>query len=148
MLAMFRKLRPFAPVLLTAVLAATTACGDDPPTTPTTTTPTTTTEVYAGTLTPGSVGFYSFAVVNSGTAAITLGSLIDTATGRPLETSVQLGLGIPRREECETSTTLTASPGLTAQLSIPVTLGIYCVQIREIGNVRGAVSFGVRIVHP
>ncbi|MGE3704045.1 MAG: hypothetical protein AB7I13_02150 [Vicinamibacterales bacterium] len=154
-LARLRLLMPATPsrhTALACVLAATAlfgACGNDnTPTTPTDTTPQTTTEVFTGTLTPGFTGFYSFAVVNSGTAAITLGSLIDTATGRPIETSVELGLGLPRREECEASSTTNATPGLTAQLSAALAPGIYCVRIADIGNVRTAASFGVRIVHP
>jgi hypothetical protein len=141
------RLTVLAIALATAALLA--GCGnDDTPTTPTDTTPSLTTEVFTGTMTPGFTGFYSFAVVNSGTAAITLGSLINTGTGRPLETSVELGFGIPRREECEASTTINATPGLTAQLSRAVTPGIYCVRIADIGNVRTAAGFGVRIVHP
>lgn len=148
MLTMFRLVRPFTLLALTVVLAATAACGDDPPTTPTTTTPTTTTEVWAGTLTVRGSGFFSFAVFNAGTTAVTLGSLIDANTGRPLETSLGLALGVPRREECEISTAITASPGLTAQFSNPVNPGIYCVQLSDPGNLRAAAAFGVRIVHP
>ena len=140
--------RPFAFLMLTAALSG-SACGNkDTATTPTTTTPTTTTEVWAGTLTARGSGFFSFAVFSAGTASITVGSLVDTGTGRPLETSVGLSLGIPRREECELSTTITASPGLVAQLSSAVNPGIYCAQISDIGTLRAAAAFGVRIVHP
>ena len=141
-------MRPFALLLLTAALAG-AACGNnDTATTPTTTTPTTTAEVWTGTLTARGSGFFSFAVINAGTAAVTFGSLVDANTGRPIETSVGLSLGIPRREECELSTTITASPGLVAQLSSAVNPGIYCAQISDIGNLRTAAAFGVRIVHP
>lgn len=141
-------MRLFGFLTLIAALSG-AACGkNDTPTTPTTTTPTTTTEVWTGTISARGAGFFSFAVLNAGTASVTVGSLVDASTGRPIETSVGLGLGRPRREECEMSTTVTASPGLVAQLSTAVTPGIYCVQLSEIGNLRAAAAFGVRIVHP
>lgn len=141
-------MRLFAFLMLAAALSS-AACGkNDTATTPTTTTPATTAEVWAGTLSARGSGFFSFAVLNAGTASITFGSLVDASSGRPIETSVALGLGRPRREECELSTTVTASPGLVAQLSSAVTPGIYCAQLSDIGNVRAAAAFGVRIVHP
>jgi hypothetical protein len=142
-------LRPFAVLMLTTVLAGASGCGnDDTPTAPTDSGPTTTTEVWAGTLEVRGAGFFSFSVQSTGATGITFGSLVDTRSGRPLETSVGLALGVPRREECELTTSITASPALTAQISTALNPGIYCVHISDVGNLRAAAAFGVRIVHP
>ena len=123
------------------------ACGDDA-TSPTPTTLTVDTEVYTGTMTVGGSGFYSFSVGGPGAAAITFGSLTNASTGRPLDVAMGLGVGIPAGEGCNVTTSATAAPALTAQLSSPVLPGIYCVQLSDVGNLRVPAVFGVRIVHP
>ena len=132
---------------LALALASLSACSNDT-TTPTDTTPLLTTEVYLGTLNRGESGFYSFTVANSGTAAISLASLTDAATGRVLDTTLELGSGVPAGEGCNTSSTMNVSPALSAQISNAVNPGIYCARIADIGNLRSAASFAVRIVHP
>ena len=133
--------------MLALSLVGLAGCSNDT-TTPTDTTPLTTTEVYLGTLNRGGTGFYSFNVTNSGTAALTLASLSNPATGRVLDTTLELGLGVPAGEGCNATSTMNVSPGLSAQLSSAVTTGIYCARIADIGNLGAAASFAVRIVHP
>jgi hypothetical protein len=136
-------------VVLGLALALTSLSGcSDNTTTPTDTTPLQTTEVYLGTLNRGDSGFYSFNVINSGTAALTLASLSNPATGRVLDTTMELGFGVPAGEGCNATTTVNVSPGLSAQISSAVTTGIYCARIADIGNLGSATSFAVRIVHP
>jgi len=134
-------------LVLGVALVALAGCSDDS-TTPTTPTNFTTTEVYAGTLNRGESGFYSFNVTNGGTAALTLASVSNAATGRVLDTSMELGLGIPAGEGCNATTTVTVSPGLSAQISSTVSTGTYCARIADIGNLGSAATFAVRIVHP
>jgi hypothetical protein len=135
---------------LIAVLVVTslaTACGDDSPIAPSTTTPTTTTEVYSGSLAAGGSGFYSFSVTAAGPVSLTFASLSD-ATGRTLNTPLTMGMGVPAGEGCGVTTSVTVPPGLSAQLTNPVSSSIYCVQLSDAGGLTAAVTFGVRIVHP
>jgi hypothetical protein len=132
-------------VALAATLSA--ACGDDT-TSPTPTTPTIATETYTGTMTTGGSGFYSFSVTTPGTAMVTFGSLTNASTGRPLDVAMVIGIGIPAGEGCNVTSSVTALPALTTQLSGNVTTGIYCVQFSDVGNLTVPAIFGVRIVHP
>ena len=141
-------LRPVARLLFLALLTGlTAACGDNP-TSPTSTTPAVTTEVYTGVLTAGGSGFYSFTVTAAGTATVTFASLTNTSTGRPLDLAMGLGVGVPAGEGCNVSTSATASPGLSAQVSMAVSPGVYCAQFSDVGNLKVSAAFGVRIVHP
>jgi len=134
---------------LAAVLtAAAVACGNnDTPASPSTT-PTAAVEVYSGTLQPRQLGFYSFQSTGSGNASVTLASLTNAATGRPLDLAVQVGVGIPAGEGCGVTNAVTATPGLSAQLNHPVVAGTYCVQVLDVGSLSGAVNFAVRIQRP
>jgi hypothetical protein len=134
-------------LMMTLALIPLAGCGNDT-TTPTSTAPLRTTEVYSGTLNRGESGFYSFNVVNAGTADITLASLTNTTTGRVIGPTMEVGVGVPAGEGCNTTTTMNVSPGLSAQISTTVTNGIYCTRIADIGNLGGATAFAVRIVHP
>lgn len=125
-------------------------CGNDSttPSSTTSTTASTTTEVYTGGIGRGESGFYSFTALASGTTTVTFASLVDGATGRPVDLTMGLGIGVPLAEGCNLSSTATASPGLSAQLSSTVNAGVYCVQMSDIGNLKSTATFAVRIVHP
>ncbi|MGE0448820.1 MAG: hypothetical protein AB7Q29_04480 [Vicinamibacterales bacterium] len=141
-------LRPFVSLLLTGLLATVaTGCGDDNPVTPTETQAQSYIDVYTGQLGVGATGFYAFTVVAPGTAAITLGSVTDAASGRALDTALELGIGIPAGQGCHVTRAVTVSPGLAAHLQQPLTDGVYCVQLRDVGRLRVLVNFGVRILH-
>lgn len=132
-------------LLLLAVSSA--SCGDNTPTAAPSDTPASTTEIYAGTLAPGGSGFYSFRVVNAGSVAVTLASLTTGAAGTPVSSPLRLELGVPDGEGCTVTTTIIVTPGLRAQLTLPLAANIYCVQLSDTGALTGPVSFGVRIVH-
>jgi hypothetical protein len=139
-------IRSFAAVLVLTALAA--ACGSDNSTVaPTATTTTPTTELYSGTLAAGSAGFYSFNVSTAGTVNITFASLTD-ANGRPFLTPLTIGLGVPAGEGCGVTRSVTAPPGLVAQLSSMAAVSTYCVQLSDAGALTAPANFGVRIVHP
>ena len=139
------SLRSLVAVLVLTSLGA--ACGDDTPVAPTTTFPTATTEVYSGSLAAGGSGFYSFSVAAAGSVSITFASLID-ASGRILNTPLTMGMGVPAGEGCSVTTSVTASPSLSAQLTNSATISIYCVQLSDAGRLTAPATFGVRIVHP
>src|SRR4051794_17510260 len=126
------------------------ACGDsNSSTSPTPTTPLTTIVSFTGTLAPQGVQFYSFTVAQAGTTAITLASLPPSrALTATLSSSVGLGLGTPAGTGCSMSTSMSAMPGLVAQLSTTTQPTIYCVQVFDNGGITTPVDFTIRIVHP
>ena len=134
--------------LLACAAAGLIGCGDDSPTSPTNTTPAISSETYTGAIAAGGSGFYSFTVTVAGTANVTFGSLTNASSGRPIDVAMQLAFGIPAGEGCNTTSSATVAPGLSAQLSSAVTTGIYCVQFSDVGNLTVPASFGIRIVHP
>jgi hypothetical protein len=135
-------------VLVLVLTAFAAACGsDDSTVAPTATTTTPTTEVYSGTLAAGGAGFYSFNVSTAGTVTVTFASLTD-ANGRPFLTPLTIGLGVPAGEGCSVTSSVTAPPGLSAQLSSMAALSTYCVQLSDAGALTAPANFGVRIVHP
>lgn len=136
--------------LVVALLCS--ACGDSQSTTSPsapTTAPGRSTELFTGNLAPGDSQFYSFTVAQAGTTDITLVSLRPVGASTPaLTTPVGIGIGTPAGTGCSISASLTAQPGLAAQLSTSTTATIYCVDIYDIGNVTDVMNFTVRIVHP
>jgi hypothetical protein len=125
----------------------TSACGNDSSSTtaPTTTSPST--EVFSGTLAVQGSSFYSFTVVTSGTVSVTLASLVATPPGPALKSVVGLGVGTPLETDCSVTNSVTAAPGLTAQLVSSLTPAVYCVRIYDLGNLPVPVNFSIRIVH-
>jgi hypothetical protein len=136
-------LRSLVAVLVLTVLSA--ACGDST-TAPTTTTTTPATEVFSGTIGPGGSSFYSFSVLTAGPVGITFASLTD-GTGKTLSTPMTVGMGVPAGEGCGVTTSVTAPPGLSAQLTNAASISTYCVQLSDAGALTAPANFGVRIVH-
>ena len=126
------------------------ACGEDPVTTsPSTTTKVRTTEVFTGTLTVGGAQFYSFLSSESGTTDVTLVSLRPSgSTASTLATVVGLGVGTPSGIDCALMSAITTAPGLAAQLSVTTSTRTYCVKVADVGNLRGATDYTVRLLHP
>jgi hypothetical protein len=114
--------------LLVFAVAIAASCGGDTPTTPSTTTSD---------------------VRSNETFDVTLVSLRPagnlTAT---LNAVVGLGLGTPQMTDCALSSATTTAPGLKTQVSVATNVSTYCVKIADIGNLRGAVDYTIRVVHP
>jgi hypothetical protein len=128
------------------LLASPAACSGNSasPTSPSTTR---STEMFTGTLAAGDAQFYSFTVSQSGTTDITLASLRSDAF-TTLAAPVGIGVGAPAGTGCAATTTMNVTPGLTAQLSTTLSPGIYCADIYDVGSLKTAAAFAVRIVHP
>jgi hypothetical protein len=136
-------------LVFSAAAAASAGCSGTTATTPsdTTSTASTSTDYFTGTLAQGGSAFYSFTVSSAGTAAVTLASTTAAKIGPAVPLTLRLGLGTPLGEACSTIRTIDTPPGLSAQLLNALGTGTYCVNVADIGNIRGSVLFAVRIVH-
>jgi hypothetical protein len=134
---------------MSAAAAAAAGCSNPTVTTPSSSavTATTSTDYFTGTLTPGGSAFFSFTVSSAGTAEVTLASTTMANIGPATPLALRVGLGTPLGEACSTVRTIDTVPGLEAQLLNSLGAGIYCVNVADIGAVKGSVLFAVRIVH-
>lgn len=101
-----------------------------------------TTETFTGTLLP--MGSTTFAVTVKGD-----GELDATLTSLAPQTTITVGLAIgePLSGTCQFITGVeNAKAGQT--LPAPVAAGSYCVTLYDVGNVQGADSFVLSVVHP
>lgn len=143
--------------LFVAALTA-LACGCGSTTTPTTATPTTTTDILTGTVLPPVGGalqsaFNTFTVgQGGGTVSVTLTSAVETLPGGSLLSTVTMGLGVgtPSGGACTNigSNFVTAQGGSSPQLSGALSAGSYCVQVSDVTNQLGPVSYAVAVNHP
>jgi hypothetical protein len=138
-----------AAVLMAAALFA-IGCGDDTPTSPssTDTTATTSSITFTGTLAPGGSRFYSFSATAAGSVSALLASVATAATGLPLGVPLEIGVGVPAGTGCAATTTQMVSPGLTAQLSVPLETGTFCLRVADAGFLTSPATFAVRFTHP
>jgi hypothetical protein len=134
--------------LFVAALAAAGCGGGSSPATTTTAPSANSLETFSGILAPGGSIFYSFAASTAGTANVTLASLTSSSTPAASTTAVGLGLGNPVGTGCTLLTTMNVKPALTAQLTSPVAVDVYCVQIQDVGNLTAPLDFTIRISHP
>jgi hypothetical protein len=130
-------------VLLTLAVS-TSACGLPPGSTSPTTTATGTTETFSGSLAQQSSNLYTFTVSQAGLVSITLDSL------SPATVEVGVGIGTPNGPtSCTlTSSNPTAMAGSTPQITVTENAGSYCVEIYDVGNLKGTSTFSITIVHP
>jgi len=138
-------------VALLLTLPALSACGGSdnaPSATSTTAIVGPQTVLFEGKLAVGGSAFYSFTVQTEGNANVMLAS-VTTTTSPGSEATVILGiaLGTPLGTDCSVTTALPASAALQSPLVSKLTPGIYCTRVYDIGNLRSAVNFAVRIVH-
>jgi hypothetical protein len=141
----FRRLRPeFRRAVLLTLIVSTSACGLPAGSTSPTTTTGGTTETFSGTLAQQSSNVYTFTVLQAGAVSITLTSLGSVST-----VAVGVGLGTPSgTTSCTlTSANPTATPGSTPQITVTENPGNYCVEIYDVGNLTGAATFSISIVH-
>ena len=129
-------------------------CSGDTPTSPTdTTTATTTTtaaapvytEEWIDTLAIGGERFYSFTVTQYGTVNISLTSV----SGQYVPSTVTLGMGLgtPTAETCSATSTSTQA-GTGPQLTGTYNPGVYCVVVRDVGNLFSPARFSITVAYP
>jgi hypothetical protein len=119
-------------------------------------TATPTTVYYSGTMDVSGGIFWAFTVSQAGTASVTLESLTPgttiSTTNPPLPAvamGLQFGVASSDGSTCTIDPTLskTVLPSFSAQLTTQAVAGQTCVQLVDIGNLTGPVSFVVRVVH-
>jgi hypothetical protein len=103
-------------------------------------------ESFTGTLPVTGSKFYSFTVPASGNVSLLLHTL--TENGAASTAQVTIGLGFPRATDCTLTDLINASPGGSAQLTVPVTPAIYCARISDPGNLTATATFGINIIRP
>jgi hypothetical protein len=148
--------RVFSFCLVLLVLVTNAGCNGDTPTSPTDTTTTTTTtttvaepvftEEWIDTLPVGGERFYSFAVTQYGTVNVSLTSV--TGQYVPGTVIVGMGLGTPAAETCSTTSIISTPAGTGPQLTGTYTPGVYCVIVRDLGNLFSAARLSITIAHP
>jgi len=134
--------------LALAPLVAATACTSNNNTsTPATTTPTVTrtTDTFTGTVQVRGSDFHSLPVTQAGQVDVTL-----TVAGPPPTIGMGLDVGAPNGSACVPFAGASANvqAGSAAQLSGVISAGTICVQVRDIGNATGPVSYTVTVLHP
>lgn len=148
-------MRPSVLILLIAAVSA-GACGGDTPTVPSTpTTPTTVTERFDAIVDLKGSNFYAFSVGQGGTVSINLASLSPLNRPGLLVVPMEIGYGTTVLDDdnnvvgCDLRKTIQATPALTAQMSESVTAAVnYCARIADVGGLREAANFSIRITHP
>ena len=145
------------PVLILA-LALIAACGGNSTTapSPSTTTPTTVTERFDSIIDLKGSSFYPFSVAANGSMVqINFASLSPLNRPGLLPVAMQIGYGTIVNDDdgnavgCGLTKTTQATPALTAQLTDTLTPATnYCASIVDIGNLREAANFSIRITHP
>ena len=126
--------------LSVAVVLTSAACGNDATTTPTaTTSPTTVT--WATLLGARGAASRSFVASQYGTVSVTL-----QAAAVPLG----IGIGVPASSQsvCRPSSSVTASPGDSPQLTAAVQPGNYCVLVFDVGGISDQIWFTIQLVYP
>jgi len=153
---------PFFSCLAAALLAS--ACSDSSkslPTSPSGTAssgssaPSTVTERFDAILDLKGSKFFPFSVgQNGGAVLFNLASLSPLTRPGLLAVTVELGYGVPIKDDdgnpigCDLRRTIQTTPALTAQLTDTLTTGSYCANIADVGNMREAANFSIRITHP
>jgi hypothetical protein len=104
-------------------------------------------QVFSGALAVHGTSVYPFNVAQATTVNVTLAGLTDSGNANSTLTStVGLAVGVPDSTgRCTHTRDVRTAPALTAQLSDPATTGAHCVEIYDVGDLFGNVSFVVRI---
>lgn len=126
-------------------------CGNtaESPTAPTTpSTATLRTGHFVGSLAAGETRFFSFTVAQAGTVTAMLASITSPRTGAAVDAALGFGIGRPAGTGCALSTSVNATPSLTAQLQQQAEAGIYCINVSDPGQLIGDVNFAVRFSYP
>lgn len=131
-------------------------CSGETPTSPTTDATTTTTattaatpvvtEDWMDTLAVGGERFYSFTVTQYGTVNVSLTSVSGQFV--PGTVTVGMGLGTPMAETCATTSSISTQAGTGPQLTGTYNPGVYCVMVRDVGNLFSAARFSITVAYP
>ncbi len=139
---------PTARILsLLACLLACGACHKSATAPTSTTTDTSSTNLFQGAVDPGGVATQSFTAAAAGSLKLTLANVsVDPA--QPLAQALTLAAGTPAGDgTCTASTTITAVPGLIAQITTTVQAGSFCVSVSDPNSrLPGTVNFSVVVV--
>jgi hypothetical protein len=128
-----------------ALLAAAACGGSTPSGSATTPSVTRTTDTFSGTVQVAGNAFHSFRVAQTGTTEVTL-----TAAGPPSTIVMGVALGTVDDSGCTrlSGASLNTPAGSTPQLAGLTSGGTLCVQIRDVGNQTGPVTYTVSVTHP
>jgi hypothetical protein len=144
---------PVSILILAALLAA--ACGGDTPSSPSTPVASAVTERFDAIIDLKTSSFSPFSVGANGTVAINFASLSPLNRPGLLPVAMEIGYGTVITDSdgnptgCDLKKTIQATPALTAQLTDTVTpAATYCANIADVGNLREAANFSIRITHP
>ncbi len=66
----------------------------------------------------------------------------------PATVTMGLGLGTPSAETCATTSSISTQAGTGPQLSGTYNPGVYCVVVRDVGNLFSAARFSVTVAYP
>ena len=101
------------------------------------------TVTFASNLTAGGTASRTFQASQDGIVSLTLESV------GPPSVAIGIGVGIVRlNNTCGLSRIVTATPGTSPQLEVPVDAGNYCVRVFDIGTIADSVAFSLRVAHP
>lgn len=99
---------------------------------------------FTSTITPSGKATRTFDATTAGVATVTLSSL----TPSNAEVGIGIGLHDPNGTGCHFAVTTTTRAGTTPQLSAPVSSGLYCFGLYDIGNFTGNQTFTLSATYP
>jgi len=108
----------------------------------------TTTETFTGSLAPNTSVFYSFTVATYGTVNFTLDAVTGVQVAEDVPFEFEIGWGVPRGTGCSPNAVLVVAPGEGPHSSTILDAGIWCVRLRELGNLPAPARFRMTIAHP
>ncbi len=103
------------------------------------------TESFTASVPVGGTAFYSFNFVAYGNLSVTLTGV--TGVGLADGQTLGLGVGRPVGASCNATTSVSASPSDTAQLTGVFGPGIYCVRVVDTGSLTAPVTVAVTMSH-
>jgi hypothetical protein len=135
-------------IITAGFLLTVTACVGSPFEPSTSSSAASTTNLFTGTLGVQGSSVYQLIVNEASNVSITLASLAAGPLGAPAPATVGLALGTPSEgtEGCPHTIDRRVAPALTAQLRTERTAGTHCLELYDVGNLTGEVTFAVRIV--
>ena len=131
------------------------ACGSSStPTTPSTVT-SRATERFDDIINIGESKFQAFSVGSNGTTSINLASLSPLNRSGVIDATMEIGWGKTIKADdgtvigCDLAKVLQTTPSLTSQMNDTLPpASDYCANIADVGGLREAANFSIRITHP